>query len=120
MPVLSVGLPSLQNNLLDIMTASRRNFLIWASWLSLVLPLVSFVICSEVSTGHLIFHHPLYGHNVGPLRYYAFLLTAIFGLLVLLADLGSKRWWLLWLPLASFGLTWWLYQAALDFTGFLD
>jgi len=102
------------------MNPSRRKILLWASWLSLALPLVAFVICSEVSTGHLTFHHPLFGHNVGPLRYYAFLLTAIFGSLVLLADLGCKRWWLLWLPLAGLGFTWWFWQATLDFTRFLD
>ena len=102
------------------MNPSRRKILVWASWLSLALPLVAFVICSEASTGHLMFHHPLFGRNVGMLRYYTFLLTAVFGSLVMLTDVGCKRWWLLWLPLAGLGLTWWLYQAALDFTGFLD
>ena len=102
------------------MNLSRRKILPWASWLSLTLPLVAFLICSEASTGHLMFRHPLFGRNVGTLRHYAFLFTALFGSLVLLADVRCKRWWLLWLPLASFGLTWWLYQAALDFTMFLD
>ena len=102
------------------MRTSHKTFLTWLSLASLAVPLVTYVMCSEVSTSHLFFHAPPWGHNVGLLRHYAFLVSAIFGVVVLLGDVGFKRWWLFWLPLVSLTLTYLLYIEAAWFTRFFD
>jgi hypothetical protein len=97
------------------MSTAHINFLRWSSWASLVVPLIAYVLCSEVSTGHFFSHAPLYGRNIPLLRHYAFLVSTIIGGLVLLGDVGFKRWLLLWLPLVSLLLTYLLYVGALEF-----
>jgi hypothetical protein len=84
------------------------------------MPLIAYVLCSEFSTRHLFFHAPPWGQNVGWLRHYAFLASAIIGVIVFVGDVGFKRWWLLWLPLASLILTNLLYIEAAWFTMFID
>ena len=101
------------------MRTSHKISLAWLSLVSLAVPLVAYVLCSEVSTSHLFLHAPPWGRNVGLLRHYAFLVSAIFGVVVLLGDVGFKRWWLFWLPLVSLILTYLLYVKADVFT-FLD
>jgi hypothetical protein len=90
------------------------------SWASLVVRLIAYVLCSEVSTQHLFWHAPLYGRNVGLLRRYAFLVSTIIGCLVLLGDFGFKRWRLFWLPFVSLTLTYLLCIETAVFTRFLD
>lgn len=102
------------------MLASPKTSLTWLSLASLVVPLVAYVLCSEVSTSHIFFHAPLFGRNVGLLRLYAFLSSAIFGVVVLLVDVGFRRWRLFWLPLVSLTLTCLLFIEAAWFTSFLD
>lgn len=102
------------------MSTSRINLLKWSSLASLAVPLIAYVLCSEISTSHLFFHAPPWGRNVGLLRDYAFLVSAIIGVVVLLGDVGFKRWWLFWLPLAGLILTYFLYIEAAWFTMFLD
>jgi hypothetical protein len=102
------------------MRASPKTSLTWLSLASLVVPLVAYVLCSEVSTSHILFHAPLFGRNVGLLRFYAFLSSAIFGVVILLADVGFRRWRLFWLPLVSLTLTSLLFIEAAWFTSFLD
>jgi hypothetical protein len=99
---------------------SRTDFLRWSSWASLALPLVAYVLCSEFSTSHLIFHAPAWGHNVVLLRHYAFLASAVVGIAILLGDIRFKQWYLLWLPVASLAFTYLLYVEAAWFTGFYD
>jgi hypothetical protein len=101
------------------MSAPHKTFLTWSSWASLVAPLIAYVLCSAVSTGHLFSHAPLYGRNIPLLRHYAFLVSIIIGAFVLLGDIGFKRWWLFWLPLVSLILTYLLYAETAVFT-FLD
>src|SRR5438309_4197470 len=102
------------------MSTSPSNFLRWSSWSSLVVPLIAYALCSEVSTGHLFLHAPPYGRNVGLLRHYAFLVSTIVGAFVLLGDVGFKRRWLFWLPLVCLILTCLLYMETAVFTRFLD
>ena len=98
----------------------RVDFLRWSSWASLALPLLAYVLCSEVSTRHLFFHAPPWGQNVSSLRFAAFLTSAIIGALILLGTVAFKRWRLLLFPLASLMLTYLLYVQAAWFTTFLD
>jgi len=102
------------------MDTSRINVLRWSSWASLALPVVAYILCSEVSTSHLFFHAPPWGQNVVMLRQYAFLGCAVIGAIVLLGDIGFKRWNLFWLPLVSMVLTYLLYVEAARFTRFLE
>jgi len=102
------------------MNASLTNRLRWYSWMSLLLPIVAYVVCSEASTGHLFFHQPSHGRNVGQLRHYAFLVSMIIGSVVLLGDIGFKRWRLFWLPFVSLIFTYLLYIEAAWFTRFYD
>jgi hypothetical protein len=102
------------------MSILHSHFLKWASWASLVAPFIAYVLCSEVSTGHLFIHAPPYGQNVGLLVLCAFLVSAMVGVFVLLADVGFKRWRFFWLPLAGLILTYLLFVKALWFTRFLD
>src|ERR1039457_4862297 len=101
------------------MSTSHINFLRWSSWVSLVVPLVAYALCSEVSTGHLFSLTPTYGRSFPLLRHYAFLVSTIIGAFVLLGDIGFRRWWLFWLPLVSLILTYLLYVKTDVFT-FLD
>lgn len=103
-----------------MITRQYSRLLQWASWVSLVAPLLAYVLCSMVSTGHLFVHPPPSGRNVGLLRFCAFLVSAVINVLVLLGDAGLKRWRLSWLPLAGLALTCWLYLQAAWFTRFLD
>lgn len=98
----------------------KSKLLLWSSWLSLLVPLVAYILCSEVSTGHLFLHSPPYGRNVVVLRDYAFLVSAVVGGLVFLANVRFRQWKLLWVPLVSMALTCLLYTAADIFTGFLE
>ena len=102
------------------MRTSHKTFLTWLSLASLAVPLVAYVLCSEVSTSHVFFHAPPWGRNVGLLRHYVFLGSAIFGVVVLLGDVGFRRWCLFWLPLVGLTLTYLLYVEAAWFTRFLD
>lgn len=102
------------------MRTSHKTFLTWSSLASLAVPLIAYVLCSEVSTGRFFYHAPPWGRNVGFLRHYAFLVSAIIGVVVLLGDVGLKRWWLSWLPLMSLIFTYLLYIEAAWFTRFID
>jgi hypothetical protein len=103
------------------MRTSHKTFLTWLSLASLAVPLVAYVMCSEVSTSHLFFHAPPWGRNVGLLIHYSFLVSAIIGVIILLGDVGFRRWWLALLPLLSLIFTYLLYiQAAWFFARFLD
>ncbi len=92
----------------------------WLSWASLALPFIAYVLCSLVSTGHLWLHAPPWGRNVDLLRDCAFLVCAVMGVLALCANLGSKRWSLLWLPAGELALTYLLFTEAAWFTRFLS
>jgi hypothetical protein len=92
----------------------------WSSWLSLALPFVAYILCSEFSTGHLCFHAPQFGRSVGFIRFYAFLVSAVVGVLVLLGDVSFKHWKLLWLPLVSLAFTYLLFVEAAMFARFYD
>jgi len=102
------------------MSISRGNFLKWSSWASLIAPFIAYVLCSVVSTGHLFFHAPPWGNNVGWLRLCVFLVSTIVGVFVLLADVVFKRWCLFWLPLAGLILTYLLFIKSFWFAFFLD
>lgn len=84
------------------------------------MPLIAYVLCSEVSTGHLFLHAPPYGRNVVLLRRYAFLVSTVIGGFVFLGDVGFKRWRLFWLPLVSLILTYLLYVETAELTRFID
>ena len=92
----------------------------WASWGSLALPIVAYVLCSEVSTGQLYLSQPPHGRSVVLLRYFAFLVSALIAAVVLLVDLRLKRWRLAWLPLSSMLVTYCLWAEATVFARFLD
>jgi hypothetical protein len=100
-------------------STSHVRLLRWSSWVSLLVPFIAYVLCSEASTGHLILQVPPYGRNVGLLRHYAFLASTIIASSVLVADVGFKRRRLIWLPLASLILTYFLYNETLKFTRFI-
>jgi hypothetical protein len=102
------------------MDKPHLNVLKWSSWASLVVPLVGYALCSLNSTGHLLVHAPPWGRSVGVLRVYAFLVSATIGFIVLLGDVGFRRWRLCWLPLAGLILTYLLYAEAAWFTRFFQ
>lgn len=84
------------------------------------MPVIAYILCSEVSTGHLCLQQPAHGRNVILLRHCAFLVSAIVAVLVFMGDVGFKRWRSIWLPLAGLLLTYLLYVEAGWFTRFLS
>jgi len=106
----------------DVMSDSRKRYVTLFSWFSLVAPLIVYGLCYLVYS----WPHPLprlgtwgipiyrYHAEVFTGRY-GFLLAIIVGGLVLLADIGFKRWRLVGLPLVGLAFTCWLYVQACFF-----
>jgi hypothetical protein len=97
---------------------SRINLFKWASWVSLVVPLIANILVEDSSS--FLFFSPEPFQNALLIQHYAFLISAIFGISVFLADVAFKRWRLFWLPLVSLILTYLLYFESGVFIGFAD
>ena len=98
----------------------KPKLLLGLSWASVALPLIAYILCSEVSTGQLLLHRPVGGRNVWLLSLVTFLISGIFGVTVLVKTIEFKRRWLFWLPLASLILTCLLFMRTGIFMGFYD
>ena len=104
---------------IDIMNESRKRYLTVFSWFSLAAPLIVYGLC------YLVYSPPCrLMWRVLPVDRsgaealtgrYGFLIAAAVGGLVLLADIGFKRWRLVWLPLAGLVLWYWFYVQAGSF-----
>src|SRR5436309_11597483 len=101
------------------MNASRTRFLRFLSWFSLLVPFIAYSLC------FVVFSSPYSWVSwISPYRYssvvlsrrYAFLVVAAIGVSVFFADLGFKRWRVVWLPLAGLAVAYWLYVRATEFT----
>ena len=87
------------------MSTSHTKFLSWASWASLAVPLIAFVLYRAAYTQQWLSTW----HDLFLVRRYTFLVSAIVVAFILFGDVGFKRWRLLWLPLAALVLTCYLF-----------
>jgi hypothetical protein len=104
---------------IDLMNESRKRYLTLFSWFSLVAPLIVYGLC------YLVYSWPYPLPRLGTwgipsyrydaevfTRNYGFLVAIVVGGLVLLADIGFKRWRLVGLPLVGLLLACWLFVKA--------
>ena len=87
----------------------------WSSWVSLVVPFIAVILCRESS--HFWFS-PEPFHSKILMRHYAFMVSTIIVVFILLADVGFKQWRLFWLPLVSLMLTYLFYFQTKALTGY--
>ena len=104
----------LQFSSLGATSTSHISFFRWSSWASLVVPLIANVLFLKSS--HFWFS-PEPFHSEILMRHYAFMVSTIIAVLILLADVGFKQWRLFWLPLVSLMLTYLLYCETAALTG---
>jgi hypothetical protein len=103
---------------IDVMNESRKKYLTVFSWFSLAAPLIVYGLCYLVYSPHWLMWRvlPLGRYGLEDLtRHYGFLVAAVVGGLVLLADIGFKRWRLVGLPLVGLVFGCWLYLQAGSF-----
>jgi hypothetical protein len=104
---------------IDLMNELRKRYLTFFSWFSLFAPLIVYGLC------YLVYSPPYPLDRLGTwgipsyryegevfTRHYGFLLAIVVGGLVLLADIGFKRWRLVGLPLVGLVFACWLYVQA--------
>jgi hypothetical protein len=72
-----------------VMSTSNFNLFRWASWASLVVPLIANLLCRESS--HFWFS-PEPFHSAVVMRHYGFMVSTIIGFFVFFGDVGFKQW----------------------------
>jgi hypothetical protein len=105
---------------IDAMSESRKRYLTLFSWFSLFAPLIVYGLCYLVYSppyplDRLVWWGVPWGHRYDAevfTRHYGFLVAIVVGGLVLLADIGFKRWRLVGLPLVGLVFACWLYVQA--------
>jgi len=102
------------------MNDSHKRYFTFFSWFSLAAPFIAYGLCFMVYSPPCLYIWrilPEDRYNLEVLtRCYGFLVAGVVGGFVLFADIGFKRWLLVWLPVVGLAFGFWLFVQASWFT----